>query len=161
MGTSDYPAPALSALILSSYKRIVGAPLTPCGFDNVQAARWLYEEASFCVLAHNAAVDPIFIYANQAAQRRFEYSWAQFVTLPSRLSAEAPNRAERGKLLDQVAEQGFTTNYTGMRIGGSGRRFLIEGVTVWQLFDDNGVAQGQGAIIPATREVTSRQADSP
>jgi MEKHLA domain len=64
-------------------------------------------------------------------------------------------------LLDQVAEQGFTTNYMGMRIGGFGQRFFIEDLAVWQLFDDNGVVQGQGAIIPATREVTSRQAYSP
>jgi MEKHLA domain len=153
------PAPALSALLLSSYSRVVGQPLAPAALDGAQAARWLYEDAPFCVLAHNTKADPIFIYANKAAQRCFEYSWAEFITLPSRLSAEAPNRAERQMLLNQVTENGFASNYTGVRISGSGRRFFIENATVWQLLDNDGVLQGQGAMLPRWRDVVANQAD--
>jgi hypothetical protein len=158
--TGVLPAPALSALLLGSYSRVVGRPLAPATLDDAQAARWLYEDAPFCVLAHNAETDPVFIYANKAAQRCFEYSWSKFVTIPSRLSAEAPNRAERQRLLDQVTQNGFASNYKGVRISGSGRRFFIEDATVWQLLDDAGVPQGQGAMLPRWRDVMAGQADA-
>jgi hypothetical protein len=157
----DLPDPALSALLLGSYRRLVGQPLAQAGLDDAQAAQWLYNDAPFCVLAHNAAIDPIFIYANKAAQRCFEYGWAEFVSLPSRLSAEAPNRAERQRLLDQVTRNGFASNYTGVRISKSGRRFFIENATVWQLLDDEGVSHGQGAMLPRWRDVVPGGAGTP
>ena len=154
------PTPALSALLLRSYSRVVGQPLAPVVLDDAQTARWLYEDAPFCVLAHNAEADPVFIYANEAAQRCFEYSWAEFVTIPSRLSAEAPNRAERQRLLDQVTQNGFVRNYVGVRISASGRRFLIEDAIVWQLSDDEGVVHGQGAMLPRWRDVMASGVDA-
>ncbi len=154
---SAVPPPILSALMLGSYRRVVGQPLVPAGLDDAEAAHWLYEDASFCVLAHNTEIDPRFVYANKTAQRCFEYSWAEFITLPSRLSAEAPNRAERQRLLDRVTQNGFASNYTGVRISRSGRRFSIEDATVWQLLDDEGVAQGQGAMLPRWHDVVPSQ----
>lgn len=123
-----------------------------------EAASWLYKEAAFCVLAHDTAADPHFVYANEAAQRCFEYSWAEFVTLPSRLSAETPNRAERQSLLDQVSRQGYASGYRGLRIARSGRRFWIEDVTMWQLADSAGVVHGQAAAIPRWQDaaITAR-----
>jgi len=142
------PIDTVSAVLLESYRRIVGKPLVPVGLDDAQAARWLYEDAPFCILAHDTAADPQFIYANRAAQRCFEYSWAEFTTLPSRLSAEAPNRAGRQDLLDRVARDGFADGYRGLRISRSGRRFFIEDGTVWQLVDHRGGVHGQGAMFP-------------
>lgn len=146
------PDPALSALVLRSYYRVVGEPLAPAGLDDAQAARWLYEAAPFCILAHGTQADPIFFYANKSAQRCFEYSWAEFTALPSRLSAEAPNRAERQSLLDRVVQDGFAGGYIGLRISRSGRRFYIEDGTVWQLLDEHGVSHGQGAMVPRWRD---------
>ncbi len=142
--------PALSRLILDSYRRLTGTPLVPAGVD---AARWLYEAAPFCVLAHDAAADPRFVYANSAAQRCFEYSWAEFTALPSRLSAEAPNRVERQSLLDQVSRQGYASGYRGLRVARSGRRFWIEDGTVWQLADAGGAVHGQAAAFPRWQNV--------
>jgi hypothetical protein len=65
--------------------------------------------------------------------------------LPSRLSAEAPNRAERQGLIEAVARDGYATGYRGLRIAKSGRRFWIEDVTMWQLADATGVVRGQAA----------------
>ncbi len=48
------------------------------------------------------AEDPRFFYANRAAQACFGYSWIEFIGMPSRLSAEMPERAARQKLLEQV-----------------------------------------------------------
>ena len=150
--TRDVPPVALSALLIASYARLVGRALVPAGFGARGAAHWLYEDAPFCVLAHDTAQDPRFVYANKAAQICFEYSWAAFTALPSRLSAEAPDRAERQALLDRVSRDGFATGYAGLRISGSGRRFWIEQGIVWQIIDDDGVLHGQGAMFPRWRD---------
>jgi hypothetical protein len=147
------PDMTLSKLLLESFARLVGKPLAPAEMDAAQAAQWLYEAAPFCVLAHSTAADPIFIYANQAAQTCFEYPLAEFLTLPSRLSAEAPNRAERQSLLERVAQHGFASGYRGLRISRSGRKFTIEDGTVWQLIDAQGVVHGQAAMFPRWQDV--------
>ena len=128
-------------LITQSFARIVGMPLVPNG----KGPHWLYNDAPFAVLSHNAQPDPRFIYANRAAQSCFGYSWEEFITLPSRLSAEEPVRAERQRLLDAVTANGFIDDYRGVRIAKSGRRFWIEKAIVWQLVDDHGRPFGQAA----------------
>jgi hypothetical protein len=138
--------PTFYELLAGSYSRLVGASLIPPEYDNAFAGRWIYEEAPFCVLAHNTDLDPVFIYGNKAAQTCFEYTWAELTALRSRLSAEEPNREERQRLLESVQRQGFATGYRGLRIAKSGRRFWIEDVTVWQLVDRGGVLHGQAAI---------------
>ncbi|KZD21571.1 MEKHLA domain-containing protein [Tardiphaga robiniae] len=136
-------------LLISSYARTVGKPL----LSGNQDAAWLYGEAPFAVLAHSTAADPIFVYANRTAQSCFEYKWDEFVTIPSRLSAEAPNRDERQRLLDAVARNGFIDNYRGLRIAKSGRRFWIEGGIVWELRDENGERHGQAALFTSWTDV--------
>lgn len=137
------------ALLTESYARLVGAPLVPPGRD----ADWLYREAPFVVVAHDTDQDPKFIYANKAAQKRFEYSWEEFMSLPSRLSAEAPDRAERQSLLDEVARNGFLSGYRGLRVAKSGRRFIIEDGVVWELLDRDGMRHGQAATFLSWRDV--------
>lgn len=134
--------PAFFALLASSYAGAVGRPLMADGQD----AAWLYNDAPFAVLAHNTAPDPVFVYANRTALACFEYGRDEFMTLPSRLSAEAPNREERQRLLDAVTRDGFISDYRGMRMARSGQRFWIEGGTVWQLIDDAGTPRGQAAM---------------
>ena len=144
--------PDFLRLLAGSHARLVGAPLLPMEGDAAEQARWLYEDARFCVLAHNTDADPRFVYANRSAQARFEYGW-EFTTLPSRLSAEAPDRAERQRLLDAVTRDGFIGDYRGLRIAKSGRRFWIENATVWQLIDESGTLRGQAATFRDWREV--------
>ncbi|MGR9234775.1 MEKHLA domain-containing protein (plasmid) [Rhizobium leguminosarum] len=112
------------ALMAESFERSVGRSLTPEG----QGAEWLYDQSPAVVLAHNADADPRFIYANRAAQACFEYSWDEFITLPSRLSAEAPDRAERDRLLNAVA-------------------------AVWDLVDRSGHRRGQAATFDSWQDV--------
>ncbi len=138
--------PDFFLLLSGAHARLVGKPLAAHPDDAIAAARWLYEEANFCVLAHNIAADPMFIYANRAAQDCFGYDPDEIVLVPSRLSAEAPDRAERQRLLDAVTQNGFIGNYRGLRIAKSGRRFWIENATVWQLLDEAGILHGQAAM---------------
>ena len=135
-------------LLTSSYRRITGKDLVPPELTRQEGIRWLYEDAPFGLLAHDTAPDPVFVYGNKNAQRRFEYSWDELTALPSRLSAEAPERAARENFLRQVAEKGYVDNYEGIRISKSGKRFPIANVTVWQLIDADGVIRGQAARLP-------------
>ena len=128
-------------LITQSFDRMVGTPLVPSG----KSPHWLYNDAPFVLLSHNRQSDPRFVYANRAAQSCFGYSWEEFITLPSRLSAEEPNRAERQRLLDAVTANGFIDDYRGVRIAKSGRRFWIEKAIVWQVVDNHGRLLGQAA----------------
>ncbi|KAA1184757.1 MEKHLA domain-containing protein [Rhizobium tropici] len=128
-------------LLTDSFRRIVGVALV----DEGSGPDWLYRDAPFVVVAHNTDADPRFVYANKAAQNCFEYPWDEFVTLPSRLSAELPDRAERQRLLDAVTRDGFISDYRGLRIAKSGRRFWIEDGIVWQLVDRDGTLRGQAA----------------
>lgn len=151
--------PAFCRLLSCSHARLVGRRLIPeaiaRGGDAAAQAQWLYGQAPFCVLAHDAGADPIFIYANRSAQIRFEYAWDEITRLPSRLSAQAPDRAERQRLLDAVTRNGFIDNYRGLRIAKSGRRFWIEKATVWQLIDEAGTLHGQAAMFQDWREEES------
>lgn len=141
--------PAFFELLTGSYARLVGAPLVPEGAN----AQWLYEDAPFVVVAHNTDADPRFVYANKRAQACFEYPWVEFITLPSRLSAEAPNREERARILEAVARDGFVRGYRGVRISKSGRRFWIDDGIVWQLIDADGVNRGQAATFASWTDV--------
>ena len=136
------------ALLTGSYLRITGRRLIEEG----QGPNWLYNDAPFVVLAHNTLPDPRFIYANRTAQKCFEYSWDEFITLPSRLSAEQPDRAERQRLLDSVTRDGFFDSGRGVRVAKSGRRFWVDNFTVWQLIDEAGKLLGQAAIFSSWRD---------
>ena len=97
--------------------------------------------------------DPKFIYANKAAQACFEYSYEEFLALPSRLSAEPTDWVERQTLLDKVARDGFLSGYRGLRVAKSGRRFIIEDGVVWELIDGKGLRHGQAATFRSWRNL--------
>ena len=137
------------ALLTESYARLVGTSLVPQGRD----ATWLYRDASVVVLAHGTDSDPHFTYANKAAQDCFGYSWEEFLALPSRLSAETQDQAERQSLLDQVQLDGFMSGYRGVRIAKSGRRFIIADGVIWELLDKHGARHGQAATFSSWRDV--------
>lgn len=113
----------------------------------------MYRDAPFAVLAHGTDPDPCFIYANKAAQACFEYSWEEFLSLPSRLSAETADRAARQSLLEEVQRHGFMSGYRGVRIAKSGKRFIIEDGAVWELIDRDGTRHGQAAALLSWRTV--------
>jgi MEKHLA domain len=138
------PEPFLAALV-RDYARLLGAPLVVPELSSAAQYAWLYAEAPFCVLAHDATDDPRFVFANRMAQRCFEAGWDQLVGMPSRLSAGPADRAERERLLRGVQRDGFVRGYRGLRVARSGRQFWIEDVTVWNVYDLAGARIGQAA----------------
>lgn len=139
-------ASTLYRLFADSYARWLKQPLVDPVLTDEQAARWLYEEAPFGLLAHDTRADPLFIYGNVSAQRCFEYSWDELLMLPSRLSARPQQVRDRKQFLEQVGRQGFATGYRGLRVSKSERSFWINDGIVWQLVDQTGVLRGQAAL---------------
>lgn len=134
-------------LIAESYLRLTGRRLiNRLHFDPL--AMW---NASHAIVAHGTEEDPVFFYGNKLALQLFELSFEDFVRLPSRLSAEAPERQARIELMEKVTRQGFVDNYCGERISSSGRRFMIQNGTVWNLIDAAGVYHGQAASFIAQK----------
>jgi hypothetical protein len=135
---------AHALLLLENFHRLTGRDLLPAGPSPEALARALYE-APFVLLSHDTAEDPLFTYANLTAQKLFAMPWTEIVGLPSRFSAEPLAREERQRLLEQVARQGYISDYRGVRIARDGRRFYIEHATVWNLTDAIGAPAGQAA----------------
>lgn len=129
------------ALIAESFARLLGRPLVEDATD-LATALWT---APRIIVAHGTEADPLFFYGNRAALERFAIPAAEFIAMPSRLSAEAPEREERARFLARVARDGFVTDYSGVRIARSGQRFHIEAAVVWNLVDAHGVVHGQAA----------------
>lgn len=139
---------AFAELLLDSYEYVVGAPMVPgSALRGAEAARWLYDEAPFGLLAQDLTADTRFVYANMTVQKSFEYGWDEFIGMPSRLSAEADNREKRQQFMDSVLRQGYASDYRGLRIAKSDRRFWIEDTTVWNILDRDGTLHGQAAMI--------------
>lgn len=140
---NDFLAPH-ALLLLESHRRLLGRELVAAG-TVPEKARALYE-APFVVVSHDTAPDPVFNYANLAAQHLFEMDWNAFVRTPSRLSAGPVHRDERARLLEEVARNGYIDNYAGIRVSKSGRQFRIERAVVWNLTDALGRYAGQAAV---------------
>jgi hypothetical protein len=117
-----------------------------------EVARWIWD-APFVVLSHGCEADPILSYGNRAALGLFELSWAELTRMRSWLTAESPEREERTRLLERVMAQGYIDDYAGVRVSRTGRRFLIEGATVWNLIETDGRLVGQAATFSRWRPV--------
>jgi len=131
-------------LLRSSLHKLTGVNLVDPAIGDIAAAQAVFE-APFVVMSHDTAADPVFNYANKAALSLFEMKWDQFTSLPSRYSAEAPNREERARLLAEVTAHGCIRNYAGIRVSSSGRRFRIDQAMVWNLIDEDNNPRGQAA----------------
>jgi hypothetical protein len=122
----------------------LGRELIERSGDPADEARRLFE-APFVVVSHGTQADPILNYGNRTALELWETDFASLTAMPSRLTAEAPERAERARLLERTARDGYVDDYRGVRISTSGRRFLIEQAIVWNLVDAAGRPVGQAA----------------
>jgi hypothetical protein len=131
------------SLICRSYRLLLGEELLKCPAN--EGLTQAIFDAPFVVVSHDTAPDPRFNFGNRQALELWEMAWSDFVGLPSRYSAEEGHREERARLLREVAEKGFSRNYQGIRASQHGRRFRIEGATVFNLVDAEGRPSGQAA----------------
>ena len=134
-------------MVAESFRRWTGGELldSPAAeLPDLELARRLFE-APRVVVSHGTEADPMLNYGNRAALTRWELDWEPFTRTPSRLTAEAPAREERARLLAEVTHRGFIANYAGVRISSTGKRFRISQAIVWNLVDSQGNPAGQAA----------------
>jgi hypothetical protein len=131
-------------ILLNSFRRFLGRELIErCG-DPAEESRILFD-APFVVVSHGIQEDPILNYGNRIALTLWEMDIPTLTSTPSRLTAEPMHRDERAQLMARAARDGFVDDYRGVRISRSGKRFLIEQATVWNLVDSDGQRVGQAA----------------
>ena len=138
-------AVAQTQILARSLKHFTQRDLLPGDFPPPELAEKIFH-APFVIVSHGTEADPVLNFGNAAALALWEMSWAELTRTPSRLTAEAPDREERARLLAAVAERGFIDDYSGVRISKSGRRFRIARATVWNLLTEAGQPCGQAAM---------------
>ncbi|HZI31433.1 MAG TPA: MEKHLA domain-containing protein [Candidatus Binatia bacterium] len=131
-------------LIAGSLKHWTGRDLLPGSLSAAELAEKVFH-APFVLVSHGTEADPILNYGNQTALKLWEMTWEELTHTPSRLTAEAPNREERARLLAAVTANGFIDDYSGIRVSKNGRRFRIAQATVWNLRNERGNYAGQAA----------------
>ena len=131
-------------LLLDSYQSLLGRDLIARSGDPDDDAQRLWT-APFVALSHGTEADPILNFANRTTLQLWEMPLEKLIAMPSRLTAEPMAQSKRQKFLEQTAKQGFITGYDGVRISSTGRRFLIQNATIWNLTNSIGQAAGQAA----------------
>ena len=132
-------------LLAESFYKITGKKLVKENLTGEELAKVLYN-GPFVLVSHGIEKDPIFNFANLKAQELWEMSWEEFVKTPSRLSAEPVAQSERQELLDKAQKHGYISDYKGVRISKSGKRFQIIDTILWNLKDSEGNYKGQAAV---------------
>lgn len=145
------PPPTTRALtehlgrLCDSFARWTGANLIGPGGDARGLAARLFD-APVVLLSHGTEPDPILNYGNRKALLLWETTWTRFTGTPSRLTAEEAHRDERARVLQEIARRGYASDYRGVRVSFTGRRFLIERAVVWTVTDAKGRYRGQAAM---------------
>lgn len=129
--------------LLDSYEHWMREPLIVRSSREADAEA--IADADFVLVAHGGEPDPLLNFANRTALRLWEMSLDSFLGTPSRKTAEPVHRAERSELLQQTTQHGFISNYAGIRIAASGRRFRIHHAVVWNVMTSDGQPAGQAA----------------
>ncbi|NBX02874.1 MAG: MEKHLA domain-containing protein [Alphaproteobacteria bacterium] len=140
-GRALIPSPAGRGWCVAPGEGNGDAALTP---TLSQWERELYH-APFVLVSHGVQPDPIFCYANLAAQKLWEMDFDTFTGLPSRLSAEPDAREERERLLEKAQKNGYVDDYQGVRITATGKRFRIRNCTLWNVINEQNERIGQAA----------------
>ncbi|MDB5272293.1 MAG: hypothetical protein JWO58_660 [Chitinophagaceae bacterium] len=133
-----------SHLLVESYQRICGKKF-PLNNLITSLPEALYT-SEYVIVSHGIENDPVFNYANQAAQRLWGMNWETFTQLPSRSSAREDKVEKRDAALKEAFRKGYISGYEGIRIDATGKEFYIRNVTLWNIADAAGVQQGQAAI---------------
>ncbi|NDC62439.1 MAG: MEKHLA domain-containing protein [Planctomycetia bacterium] len=143
-----------SRVILDSFRRLLGRELIDRSRDDHDDDRRL-RELPLAVLAHDTSSPARLDWVNAAAAAAFDATPEALLGLPSASTAPPDAAADRERLFGTLRREGFVTGYSGVRVSLTGRRFLIEDVTVIELHDATGRPAGHAAIIGKTRPEAS------
>ncbi|CAM9527118.1 unnamed protein product [Chrysoparadoxa australica] len=100
------------------------------------------------VLSHDLLRNPAdatYCYGNLSALKTFEYSWDEFVVLPSRYCVATKKEEDsRESSLSKARKKRESIEEVGTRVTKSGRLFDITAV-VWNVLGEDGTVVGQAA----------------
>ncbi len=131
-------------IILNSYHRFFNQQLIDRTGDKcIQSKNLFY--APMVVYSHDNQLDPIYNYSSEKGLIIWDMTWEQFSKTPSRTTTEPLLREERQQILRETATKGYITNYEGVRISRSGKKYKIFDITLWNLTDNLGQYCGQAA----------------
>jgi hypothetical protein len=133
-----------SLRLLRSFEFWTGRSLLDVNGSAQEIAQALFA-APFALVSHGTEPDPIFNYGNRKALELWELSWQDFTQMPSRKTAEEVVQEERNRLLAETTSKGFS-NFSGVRITSTGKRFYIKDGILWNLLDENHQYCGQAAV---------------
>lgn len=120
----------VATAILASFRERVGGDLVPPTGDPAADATSLFA-LDAVVLCHDAAADPVFIYANAAAAALWRMEVSQLIGMPSRLTAAEDQRDARAAMIGEATTAGVLHGYSGERVASDGTRFVISDATLW------------------------------
>lgn len=149
-----------AAEILDSFRRLLGRELMPRSGNPAEDARRLFDLPQ-AVLAHDTSPAPLLDWANLAAAKAFDATPEALLGRPSADTAPADATADRRALFDKLAARGFVTGYSGVRVSLTGRRFVIDDVTVFEVTNAVGRPAGHAAVIAKTRATPPSAAPFP
>ncbi|MER3491902.1 MAG: MEKHLA domain-containing protein [Mastigocladus sp. ERB_26_2] len=133
-----------SLRLLRSFKYWTRRSLLDVNGSAQEIAQALFA-APFVLVSHGTEPDPIFNYGNRTALKLWELSWHDFTKMPSRKTAQEVVQEERNRLLAETKSKGFS-NFSGIRISSTGKRFYIKDGILWNLLDENDRYCGQAAV---------------
>jgi MEKHLA domain len=130
--------------LLKSFHHWTGHVLLTPDASPLVTAQALFD-APFVVVSHGTEADPIFNYGNHTALGLWQLDWDTFTQMPSRKTVATDEVASREQLLASARQNGYISNYAGVRTASSGQRFWIENVVLWDVLDETDQCCGQAA----------------
>ena len=109
-------------------------------------ARQIFDDPNFVLVSHGTQIDPVLNYGNRQALNLWEMPWGKFTKTESKKTAEEVNRQERAAALARVTRDGFTDDYSGVRIAASGKQFKIHRALIWNVLGPDEQPAGQAAM---------------
>jgi PAS domain-containing protein len=130
--------------LLTSFHHWTGLELIERAGSANEQAEALFS-APLIVVSHDGQDDPILNYGNRAALDLWGVTWEDLCRTPSRLTAEPIDQVERARMLAEAQIRGYISDYRGIRISKTGRRFFVEHALVWNVLNGDGKMVGQAA----------------
>ena len=131
-------------IVLNSYKKLLKKELINRQGSPREQSRQLFY-APFVVFSHGIEKDPIYNYGNQLGLKLWEINWDELIETPSRTNTEISLRQERQILIQETTDREYVTNRQGIRISKTGKKYQINDITIWNLYNNEDKYCGQAA----------------
>ncbi|WP_017318913.1 MEKHLA domain-containing protein [Mastigocladopsis repens] len=141
-----------SQRLMQSFQYWTGFSLLDASGSPEEIAQGLFD-APFVLASHGTEPDPILNYGNRRALQLWELSWEEFTQTPSRQTAQEVVQEERNRLLSDTATKGFS-NFSGVRITSTGKRFEIQDGILWNVIGEDNQLFGQAAVCSKCKFLT-------